>query len=81
MRRIQETVEVIVGLEVIVGAIRGLLGASAEAIGLDNEAVHREVCRANLVPPHETSTWVGGANWCARSFATELTAYYELDPS
>jgi transposase len=81
VRRIQETVAAMVGLEVSVGAIQGLLEASAEALGPDYEAIHREVRRAHLVQPDETSMRVGGANWWAWSFATELAAYYELDPS
>ncbi|MGI0055733.1 MAG: IS66 family transposase [Thermoplasmata archaeon] len=81
VRRIQETVAAMVGLEVSVGAIQGLLEASAEALGPDYEAIHREVLRAHLVQPDETSMRVGGANWWAWSFATELAAYYELDPS
>ncbi|MGI0055467.1 MAG: IS66 family transposase [Thermoplasmata archaeon] len=81
VRRIQETVAAMVGLEVSVGAIQGLLEASAEALGPDYEAIRREVLRAHLVQPDETSMRVGGANWWAWSFATELAAYYELDPS
>jgi transposase len=81
VRRIQETVAVMAGLEVSVGAIQGLLEASAEALGPDYEAIQREVRAAHLVQPDETSMRVGGANWWAWSFATELAAYYELDPS
>ena len=81
VRRIQETVAAMVGLEVSVGAIQRLLEASAESLGPDYAAIHREVLRAHLVQPDETSMRVGGANWWAWSFATELAAYYELDPS
>ncbi len=81
VRRIQETVAAMVGLEVSVGAIQGLLESSAESLGPDYEAIHREVLKAHLVQPDETSMRVGGANWWAWSFATELAAYYELDPS
>jgi transposase len=81
VRRIQETVATMVGLEVSVGAIQGLLEASAESLGPDYEMIHREVLKAHLVQPDETSMRVGGANWWAWSFATELAAYYELDPS
>jgi transposase len=81
VRRIQETVAAMIGLEVSVGAIQGLLEASAERLGPEYEAIHREVLRAHLVQPDETSMRVGGENWWAWSFATELAAYYELDPS
>ena len=81
VRRIQETVATMVGLEVSVGAIQVLLEASAESLGPDYEAIHREVLRAHLVQPDETSMRVGGANWWAWSFAAELAAHYELDPS
>ena len=81
VRRIPETVAAMVGLEVSGGAIQGLLEGSAESLGPDCEAIHREVLRAHLVQPDETSMRVGGANRWAWSFATELAAYYELDPS
>ena len=81
VRRIQETVATMVGLEVSVGAIQGLLEATAESLGPEYEAVRREGRAAHLVQPDETSMRVGGANWWAWSFATELAAYYELDPS
>lgn len=81
VRRIQETVAAMAGLEVSVGAIQGLLEASAESLGPEYEAVHQEVLKAHLVQPDETSMRVGGENWWAWSFATELAAYYELDPS
>lgn len=81
IRRIQETVATMVGLEVSVGAIQGLLEATAERLGPEYEAVHREVLKAHLVQPDETSMRVGGENWWAWSFASELAAYYELDPS
>jgi hypothetical protein len=81
VRRIQETVATMVALEVSVGAIQGLLDASVESLGPDYEAIHREVLRAHLVQPDETSMRVAGANSWAWSFATELAAYYELDPS
>lgn len=81
VRRIQETVAAMIGLEVSVGAIQGLLEASAERLGPEYEAIHREVLRAHLVQPDETSMRVGGENWWAWSFATDLAAYYELDPS
>ncbi len=81
VRRIQETVATMVGLEVSVGAIQGLLEASAESLGSDYEAIRREVRAAHLVQPDEMSMRVGGANWWAWSFATELAAYCELDPS
>lgn len=80
-RRIQETVATMVALEVSVGAIQGLLESSTDSLGPDYEAIHREVLRAHLVQPDETSMRVGGAKWWAWSFATELAAYYELDPS
>lgn len=81
VRRIQETVAAMAGLEVSVGAIQGLLEASAESLGPEYEAIRREVLRAHLVQPDETSMRVGRENWWAWSFATELAAYYELDPS
>ena len=80
-RRIQETVATIIGLEVSVGAIQGLLEATAERLGPEYAAIHREVLRAHLVQPDETSMRVNGENWWAWSFATELAAYYEPDPS
>jgi hypothetical protein len=81
VRRIQETVAAMAGLEVSVGAIQGLLEATAERLGPEYEAIHQEVLRAHLVQPDETSMRVDGENWWAWSFATELAAYYELDPS
>ncbi|MGI0055479.1 MAG: IS66 family transposase [Thermoplasmata archaeon] len=81
VRRIQETVATMAGLEVSVGSIQGLLETSAKSLGPEYEAIHREVRSAHLVQPDETSMRVGGANWWAWSFATELAAYYELDPS
>ncbi len=81
VRRTQETMATMIGLEVSVGAVQGLLEAAAERLGPEYEAIHREVLRAHLVQPDETSMRVGGANWWAWSFATELAAYYELDPS
>ena len=81
VRRIQETVATMVGLEVSVGAIQGLLEATAERLGPEYEAIHQEVLKAHLVQPDETSMRVNGENWWAWSFATEMSAYYELDPS
>ena len=81
VRRIQETVATMAGLEVSVGAIQGLLEASAESLGPEYDAIRHEVRAAHLVQPDETSMRVGGENWWAWSFATELSAYYELDPS
>ena len=81
VRRIQETVVAMIGLEVSVGAIQGLLETTAEHLGAEYEAIRREVRRAHLVQPDETSMRVGGENWWAWSFATELACYYELDPS
>ena len=81
VRRIQETMATMIGLEVSVGAVQGLLEATAEHLGPEYEAIRQEVLRAHLVQPDETSMRVGGENWWAWSFATELAAYYELDPS
>ena len=81
VRLIQETVAAMAGLEVSVEAIQGLLEASAESLSPDYEAIHRMVLRAHLVQPDETSMRVDGENWYAWSFATELAADYELDPS
>lgn len=81
VRRIQEGVAAMVGLEVSVGEVQDLLEFSAEQLGPEYARIRREVRRAHLVQPDETSMRVRGANWWARSFATEHSAYYELDPS
>ncbi len=81
VRRIQETVATMVGLEVSVGEIQGLLEHTAEQLGPEYGAIREEVRSAHLVQPDETSLRVNGANWWAWSFATEHAAYYELDPS
>ncbi len=81
VRRIQEVVATMAGLEVSVGEIQGLLELSAERLGPEYEGIREEVRGAHLVQPDETSMRVGGANWWAWSFASELAAYYELDPS
>lgn len=81
MRRIQGTVAAMAGPEVGVGAIQGLLGVSAESLVPDYAAIHREVLRAHLVQPDETSIRVDGENRWARSSATKLADDYELDMS
>ena len=81
VRRIQEVFLTMAGLSVSVGEIQGLLEFTAEQLGPDCTAIREEVRSAHLVQPDETSMRVGGANWWAWSFASELAAYYELDPS
>ena len=81
VRRIQGTVAAMAGPEVGVGAIQGLLGVSAESLVPDYAAIHREVLRAHLVQPDETSIRVDGENRWARSSATKLADDYELDMS
>ncbi|EQD39097.1 transposase [mine drainage metagenome] len=81
VRRIQEVLATMAGLEVSVGEVQGLLELAAEKLGPEYAAIRQEVRSAHLVQPDETSMRVGGANWWAWSFASELAAYYELDPS
>ncbi|MGI0128841.1 MAG: IS66 family transposase, partial [Thermoplasmata archaeon] len=81
VRRIQEVLATMAGLSVSVGEVQGLLEHSAEQLGPECDAIREEVRGAHLVQPDETSMRVGGANWWAWSFASELAAYYELDPS
>ncbi|MGI0130801.1 MAG: IS66 family transposase [Thermoplasmata archaeon] len=81
VRRIQEVLATMAGLSVSVGEVQGLLEHAAEQVGPEYEAMREEVRSAHLVQPDETSMRVGGANWWAWSFASELAAYYELDPS
>jgi transposase len=81
VRRIQEVLATMAGLEVSVGEVQSLLEMAAEKLGPEYEAIRQEVRSAHLVQPDETSMRVGGANWWAWSFASELAAYYELDPS
>jgi transposase len=81
VRRIQEVLATMADLEVSVGEVQGLLELAAEKLGPEYAAIHHEVRSAYLVQPDETSMRVKGTNWWAWSFATELAAYYELDPS
>ncbi|MGI0071874.1 MAG: IS66 family transposase, partial [Thermoplasmata archaeon] len=81
VRRIQETLATMAGLDVSGGEVQNLLEMSAERLGPDYEAIREEVRSAHLVQPDETSMRVGGANWWAWSFPTERAAYYELDRS
>jgi transposase len=81
VRRIQEVLATMAGLEVSVGEVQGLLELAAEKLGPEYAAIRAEVRVTHLVQPDETSMRVGGANWWAWSFATERAAYYELDPS
>lgn len=81
VRRIQEVFLAMASLSVSVGELQGLLEFTAEQLGPEYAAIREEVRSAHLVQPDETSMRVGGANWWAWSFASELAAYYELDPS
>ncbi len=81
VRRIQEVVLTMAGLSVSTGEVQDLLEFSAEKLGPEYARIREEVRQASLVQPDETSMRVGGKNWWAWSFATDLTAYYELDPS
>ena len=81
VRRIQEVLATMVDLEVSVGEVQGLLELAAEKLGPEYATIREEVRSAHLVQPDETSMRVGGSNWWAWSFATELAAYYEPDPS
>jgi transposase len=81
VRRIQEVLATMAELEVSVGEVQSLLELSAEKLGPEYVSIREEVRRAHLVQPDETSMRVDGENWWAWSFASELAAYYELDPS
>lgn len=81
VRRIQEVVLTMAGLSVSTGEVQDLLEFSAEKLGPEYARIREEVRQAYLVQPDETSMRVGGKNWWAWSFATDLAAYYELDPS
>lgn len=81
VRRIQEVLATMAGLEVSGGEVQSLLEFAAEKVGPEYAAIREEVRSAYLVQPDETAMRVGGTNWWAWSFASKLAAYYELDPS